>query len=112
MNSREWIANIRENGGRLGVFEKYRLSDNPIAKGGFSSIYVATRDGYKYAMKIPKMVDPDDTGSIELDQRVFGSFKEEMDRWSLISNLIHSLGWSWSWRMRASKICSGPIPLQ
>ena len=88
MNSREWIRNIRDNGGQLGVFEKYKLEERPLAEGGFSKIYLATRDGYQYAMKIPKIIDADVSESISVDQETINLFRGEMERWALVSNVI------------------------
>lgn len=87
MNSREWIANIRDNGGELGQFDKYRLGQT-ISAGGFSKIYLASRDGYQYAMKLPNIIGLDNGDSINLDKDTFASFKSEAERWSLISNVV------------------------
>ena len=87
MNAREWIQNIRDTGGQLGVFEKYKIEEKPFAEGGFSKIYRATRDGYQFAMKIPNTVEISN-GTVDIDRNTFASFREEMERWSLISNVL------------------------
>ena len=88
MDSKEWIKTIRDSGGQLGDFDKYDLSEEPIAHGGFSKVYLATRDGYEFAMKIPETINLEGEESIEIDVSAQSAFKEEMERWALVSNIF------------------------